>query len=129
MNRRDFIRSAGAVSTSIVFSNNESLLAKEESPGSWRTFEVITRVEIPKSSDATRVWLPAALIGETPFQRTVSNEFRAEGGTARIVKDQARRPRHRNRGISGGRESCPDAHQQDGHKKLCGRVPARRASS
>ena len=86
MNRRDFVRSAGAVSASVAFSSAERLLAEDEPSGDWRTFEVITRVEIPTSSEATRVWLPAALIGETPFQRTLSNEFNAEGGTARIAK-------------------------------------------
>jgi len=39
-----------------------------------------------KSSKATRVWLPAALISETPFQKTLSNAFRADGGKPEIVK-------------------------------------------
>jgi transglutaminase-like putative cysteine protease len=86
MNRRDFLHSAGAVSAGAAFSKTECLLAEDQAPGSWRTFEVITRVEIPKSSEATRVWLPAALIGQTPFQKTLSNEFSAEGGTARLLK-------------------------------------------
>jgi hypothetical protein len=47
---------------------------------------VKTRVEIPKPSGATRVWLPAVLISETSFQKTLSNGFSAEGGTARIVE-------------------------------------------
>ena len=86
MNRRDFVRAAGAVSASVAFSKADRLLAEEESLGNRRTFEVVTRVEIPTSSEATRVWLPTALIGETPFQKTLSNAFRAAGGTARILK-------------------------------------------
>jgi transglutaminase-like putative cysteine protease len=35
------------------------------------------------------VWLPAALLSKTPFQRTVSNEFSAEGGTASIAEASA----------------------------------------
>ena len=86
MNRRDFVRSAGAVFGSVAFSKVERLLAEDKPPGNWRTFEVITRVEIPTSSETTRVWLPTALIGETPFQKTLSNEFGAEGGTARMIR-------------------------------------------
>jgi len=86
MNRRDFLRSAGAVSAGAAFSKTDCLLAEDVPTGGWRTFEVITRVAIPKASDATRVWLPAALIGETPFQKTLFNKFSAEGGTARIFK-------------------------------------------
>ena len=52
-------------------------------------FEVTTRVEVLKPSEATRVWLPAALIGETPYQKTLANRFSAEGGTAEIVESEA----------------------------------------
>jgi transglutaminase-like putative cysteine protease len=65
--------------------------AEDASPSSWRTFELKTRVEIVKSAEPTRVWLPAALIGETPFQKTLSNEFSAEGGAARVVEAKADR--------------------------------------
>ena len=58
-------------------------------PGSWRTFEVTTRVEVLKSSGATRIWVPAALINQTPFQRTLANTFNAKGGTAKIVESKA----------------------------------------
>jgi transglutaminase-like putative cysteine protease len=89
MNRRDFVRSAGAVSASLAVSKTECLLAEGARSNSWRTFEVKTRVEILKSSGATRVWLPAALISKTPFQKTLSTAFGAEGGTGRIVEGRA----------------------------------------
>src|SRR5580704_5276919 len=91
MNRRDFLRSSGAVSAALAFPKTGRLLAQGAGSDSWRTFEVRMRVEILKSSGATRVWLPAALSGKTPFQKTLSNEFSAEGGTARMVegKDDA----------------------------------------
>jgi len=88
MNRRDFLRSAGAVA-SLAFAKTPRLLAEGPTSESWRTFEVKTRVEILKSSGATRVWLPTALIGKTPFQKTLSNGFSAGGGMARIVESRA----------------------------------------
>jgi len=60
--------------------------AADEAASDWRQFEVVTRVEIVNGSDATRIWLPAALITQTPYQKTLSNEFHAEGGNARLVK-------------------------------------------
>jgi transglutaminase-like putative cysteine protease len=86
VNRREFLRSAGAVSASIAIPKTERVLADDTTPEGWRTFEVTTRAEIVKSSGATRVWLPAALIGETPFQKTLSNRFSADGGRAGIVE-------------------------------------------
>jgi len=65
------------------------LLAEAAPSPDWRTFEVKTSVEVLRPSGTTRAWLPAALVRETPFQRTLSNEFSAEGGTARIVNDPA----------------------------------------
>lgn len=89
MNRRHFLRSAGAVSASFVFPRARCLLAEAAPPEGWRTFEVETRVEILRPSRTTRVWLPAALLSKTPFQRTLSNEFSAAGETARIVEASA----------------------------------------
>jgi transglutaminase-like putative cysteine protease len=57
--------------------------------GSWHTYEVNTRVEVLKLSGTTRIWLPAALIGQTPFQKTLANTFIADGGKAKLVESQA----------------------------------------
>ncbi|MGA3257585.1 MAG: transglutaminase family protein [Bryobacteraceae bacterium] len=89
MNRRNFVRSAGAVTASLAFPQAERLLAEGATSDGWRTFEVKTRVEILKSPGATRVWLPASLSRKMPFQKTLSNEFRAEGGAGRIVEVRA----------------------------------------
>ncbi len=89
MHRRDFLRSAGVVSASLAFPKAARLFALGEAPGGWRTFEVTTRVEVLKTSGATLVWLPAALIRETAYQKTLANDFRAEGGTAEIVERKA----------------------------------------
>jgi transglutaminase-like putative cysteine protease len=89
MNRREFLLSTGAVSASLAFPKMGCLRAEGSASGGWRTFDVKTRVEILKSTGATRVWLPAALIGKTPFQMTLSNRFIAERGTARIVEGRA----------------------------------------
>jgi transglutaminase-like putative cysteine protease len=84
MNRRDFLRSTGAVLATLALSDTEELFARKSASASWRTFDVTTRVEVLKPSGVTRVWLPTGLIEKTPFQRTLSNRFLAEGGTAEM---------------------------------------------
>jgi hypothetical protein len=54
----------------------------------WRTFQVTTRVEVLKPSGTTRIWVPAALMGETPFQKTFSNTFNCDGGTAKLIESK-----------------------------------------
>jgi len=85
MNRRDFLHSVGVASASLALPGTARLFAESAMSDHWRMFEVTTRVEVLTSSGATKVWLPAALVGETPYQWTLSNRFHAEGGTAKTV--------------------------------------------
>ena len=89
MNRRDFLQRAGAASASLVFAPRVAGAAAL--PDDWRRFEVMTRVEVLKPIGATRVWVPGALIQQTPYQQTLANTFNAPGGKARFVerKDDA----------------------------------------
>jgi transglutaminase-like putative cysteine protease len=88
MNRRDFLRSTGVFSAGLAFAKAERIFASDTEAEHWRTFEVTTRVEILKTSGTTRIWVPAPLIRESPFQQTLSSAFHADGGTAKITQDQ-----------------------------------------
>jgi transglutaminase-like putative cysteine protease len=88
MNRRDFLWTASIASAGLAFPRTIGRFAPgldQTSGAGWRTFEVTTTVEVMKQVGPTRVWLPAALLRDTPYQKTLSNEFRAEGGTAEMV--------------------------------------------
>jgi transglutaminase-like putative cysteine protease len=89
MNRRNFLQPTGAICAGLAVTKSIPLFADAlQSGGNWRTFEVTTRVEVLKPSGATHIWLPSALIRDTPFQRTHANQFTAEGGTAKFTKDK-----------------------------------------
>src|SRR5690349_13748502 len=88
MKRREFLRSASVVSAAIAFPKPVRLFAGA-APDAWRSFEVTTSVQVLKPSGVTRIWLPAALVNPTPFQKTLANEFKAEGGTAKMVESKA----------------------------------------
>ena len=85
MNRRDFMTSTGIVGAGLAFRGAERLFAQGTTFDIWRTFEVTTRVEVLKPSGTTRVWVPAALLTQTPFQKTLANAFNAEGGSTKMV--------------------------------------------
>ena len=92
MNRRHFLHTAGLVSAGLAFPEAATLLARDSANAaadlSWRTFEVITRVEVLKPAGVTRIWIPAALTTETPFQKTLSNTFNAEAGSAKLIENK-----------------------------------------
>jgi transglutaminase-like putative cysteine protease len=53
--------------------------------GAWRTFEVSTRVDIPKADGVTRVWLPIPSVN-TDYQRSLENSF-STNGVAKLMQD------------------------------------------
>jgi len=89
MKRRDFLQSAGIIAASLAFPKAERLFTQDAAVGTWRTFEVRTSVEVLKPSGTTRIWLPAALINQAPFQKTLANTFTCEGGSAKMVQNKA----------------------------------------
>jgi transglutaminase-like putative cysteine protease len=88
MKRREFLRTAGAVSAAMAFPKAGRLFAQGAAPEAWRTFDVTTSVQVLKPSGMTRIWMPAALVSPTPFQKTLGNEFKAEGGTAKMIENK-----------------------------------------
>jgi transglutaminase-like putative cysteine protease len=89
MNRRDFLQSGGIASVGLAFAKTGRLFSEVTTLDPWRTFQVTTRIEVLKTSGTTRVWVPAALISETPFQKTLANTFNCEGGTAKMVESKS----------------------------------------
>jgi transglutaminase-like putative cysteine protease len=88
MNRRDFVRSAGLVTTAAALPEASRALAEPLSPADgWRDFEVTTTVEVLKPAGTTRVWLPMPLISDTPYQKSLGNTFKAEGGKTSVKSD------------------------------------------
>src|SRR5690348_1359953 len=88
MDRRNFLQSISAISAGLALPGARQLLAEAAAPSGWRTFEVTTRIEVLKPSGTTRVWAPGALTIKTPFQRTLSNRYQAEGGTVHTFQRQ-----------------------------------------
>ena len=84
MKRREFLRQTARTCAGLAISRAVPLLADAATSTGWRSFEVTTRVEVLKPSGITHIWLPAALIRNTPFQKTLANKFAAEGGTAAL---------------------------------------------
>jgi transglutaminase-like putative cysteine protease len=95
ISRRSLIQTAGVASVGLITpglsrlaraatssSNPASNSAADE--GTWRTFEITTRVTVLKPSGETRVWSPAVMTNPLPFQRSLSNTVGTAGGTATI---------------------------------------------
>jgi transglutaminase-like putative cysteine protease len=54
-------------------------------PGDWRSFEITTRVDVPVSKGATRIWLPVPSI-DSDWQQSLGTSF-SSNGTATMTSD------------------------------------------
>ena len=96
MNRRRFLRSKFAQSALAGLSAGRCLSWRiSPSSNEWRTFEVITRVELLKPVGVSHIWLPVPLIRDTSYQKTISDRFKAEMGNGKVEQGQAKCSRRR----------------------------------
>jgi transglutaminase-like putative cysteine protease len=89
MNRRTFL--TGIATTPLVATVSETWLdsrgwaqpkAFSPRPGTWRTFEITTRVEILESAGVSRAWLPLPSVA-SDYQRLVGDQ---STGNAKVTK-------------------------------------------
>jgi hypothetical protein len=76
MNRRKFLKANGSICAGWALTKTLPVLADTPSASGSRTFEVVTRVELLKPDGISHVWLPAPLIRDTPYQKTISTGSR-----------------------------------------------------
>jgi transglutaminase-like putative cysteine protease len=79
MRRREFLMISAAVPVAAVAGspNSESRLPPEWPK--WRTFELITSVEVASPSGHTQLWLPVPMSASSSYQRIISTDFEAPG--------------------------------------------------
>ena len=53
----------------------------------WRSFEVVTRIEVANPTGPTRVWLPMPLAVDTDYQKSLGQSWTGNAGTARVYRD------------------------------------------
>jgi len=80
MNRRTFLKS------SLAFSIVPRTSAQDHD---WRTFEIVTRVEVQPGAGVTRAWLPLPSAGYATYQRVLTQRWR---GSAPVLRAQRNEP-------------------------------------
>jgi transglutaminase-like putative cysteine protease len=88
MNRRTFLQATGSIWAGFVLTGAVPAVARTLSSSEWRSFEVVTSVELLQPKGEGRIWLPAVLTRDTPYQRTLSNRFSADGEVVRQTGDK-----------------------------------------
>lgn len=88
MNRRDFLRlssAAGALSASGLSFAQAPQAAQMDS--GWRTFELVTEIQVRDPGKQARVWVPVPFAQNTDYQRNAQTAWQVQGqGTAALVQ-------------------------------------------
>src|SRR5271156_4819795 len=86
--RRDFLKSGAATLTfaSLMPGLARADVSFDPTPGTWRTFEVITRVEIAKAVGATQAWIPLPSVSEKDWIKPGGSRWIANGDAA-VARD------------------------------------------
>jgi len=82
--RRSFLQAGAAVAALNTFPRAAfaQQLPFDPKPGSWRTFEITTRVEILKPQGASRAWVPLPSV-ESDYQKVIGSSW---SGNASVRK-------------------------------------------
>jgi transglutaminase-like putative cysteine protease len=86
MKRRDFIATAAALA---AFPKLSFAQQKEFNPvqgEKWRSFEIVTRIDVAKPSGVVRVWVPVPVVDES-WQQTRGNAWTGNATAMRLASD------------------------------------------
>ena len=90
MDRRSFIVTAAAlpIASTVPTIAHAQARSFTPAPGTWRTYEITTRLEIANAGPGTQAWIPIPAV-DTTWQRSLESAVRGNDRTATIVADPA----------------------------------------
>ena len=83
MKRRDFLKTTLAAPLIGALPSGRDALA--QAGGDWRTFQVVTKVEIVNPSGVSRVWVPLPLAAKTDWHNPLGNKWTGNGGMKMVT--------------------------------------------
>ncbi|MGH7847952.1 MAG: transglutaminase-like domain-containing protein [Candidatus Binatia bacterium] len=90
MKRRAFLKQGLVVSAGLVLGGFPARSVRSASvagAAKWRSFEVVTKVEILNPSGVTRVWLPLPLMTGTDYFKRQEDKWKGNAAVARTIRE------------------------------------------
>src|ERR1700682_2292738 len=97
IHRRDFLVSGAALAATATLPRAAfaqaafAQAAFAPKPGSWRTFEIVTRLEVANQNGPAQAWIPVPSVNEADWFKTLDNKWTptASAALARVPKSGA----------------------------------------
>lgn len=90
MNRRSFLQHSLAVSGTLFLSGRLSAANQPSASTAapqWRTFEVVTKVEVLDPAGVSRVWLPLPLMADTDYFKRIDDKWNGNAAVTKNFRD------------------------------------------
>ncbi|MEX2224567.1 MAG: transglutaminase domain-containing protein [Candidatus Rokuibacteriota bacterium] len=89
MKRREFLKNGVAGTAAAAAGGLPRMVraATGTDGARWRTFEVVTRVEVAGPAGPTRVWLPMPLAVDTDYQKSLGHSWTGNAAVSRIYRE------------------------------------------
>lgn len=84
--RRTLLKAGAAVSLTAGLPRFASASGFNPQPGAWRTFEIVTKLEIAKPEGKTQAWVPVPAVNEADWFRSLGSQW-TTNGTASLKRD------------------------------------------
>jgi len=85
--RRTFLQGTAAIPLAVAMPHWAMASgAFNPQPGAWRTFQVVTRLEIANPEGKTQAWVPVPAVNEAEWFKSLGSEW-AGNGKAELVRD------------------------------------------
>lgn len=88
MNRRNFLGLAAALGGAAILPN--AVLGQERfirEAGSWRKFDLVTKIEFPSSTTSLKAWIPIPSVDQEDWTKPLGSDWRTNAKTAKVEKD------------------------------------------
>jgi hypothetical protein len=86
--RRDFLKASVAISMlSVVPRSSRAEVTFAPQPGTWRRFQLSTRIEIKEPEGASQAWVPVPSLTETAWFRSEPSEWSTNAAAVTVVQD------------------------------------------
>lgn len=87
LTRRDVLKAGAAVSAAAALPSWPAQADFAPRPGTWRNFELRTRLDIPQPAGLTQAWIPLPSFSAPGWSKPEGNNWDTNAKTAEIVKD------------------------------------------
>src|SRR5262245_10907864 len=87
LDRRDLLKGAATISLATALPNIAEAQTFAPKPGTWRNYQIVTRLEIAKPEGVTQAWVPVPSVNEAEWFKSADSTWTTNAKSAALARD------------------------------------------